>query len=54
MQCGFVNGEKRHFVANFYQQEKPLLFQESSSGNMKETREVDYSSTMNKGAHMNT
>lgn len=45
VQCGFVNGEKRHFVANFDQQEKPLLFQKSSSGNVKEPREVDYSST---------
>lgn len=52
--CGSVNGEKGHFVANSYQKEKSLLFQKLKSGNGKEARGVNYSSTMSKSARINT
>lgn len=54
MSCGFVNGKKRHFVANSYQHEKSLLFQKLRSGNGKETGEVNFLGTMTKSAHVNT
>lgn len=40
MQCGFINGEKRHFVADSCLAGKTIAFPEVRSGNGKEVKEV--------------
>lgn len=54
MRCGFVSGEKRHFVANSYQQEKSLLFQKLRSGNGKGARKLSSPSATSKRVPVNT